>query len=94
MSKGLGINYLTPEMIQYFKDDVSRGVTYLGGKKLPLPRYYRDRIFTDSEKIRRNKLILSNNFLDKRYEQISSPLFPQRVKKMYELNEKKLQKTD
>lgn len=44
---GIGIEYLTPAMIGYFQ----RNKTYLtvqpGGYKVPLPRYYRKKIFDD-----------------------------------------------
>ena len=49
MSRGLGINFLTEKMVNFYKDDVSRGIILEDGKKLPLPRYYRDKIFTNSE---------------------------------------------
>ena len=38
MSKGLGLGYLTENMIRYFKSDVSRPITLKDNKKLPLPR--------------------------------------------------------
>lgn len=88
MSKGLGSRFLTPQMIKYFKDDVSRGVTMLGNKKTSLPRYYRDKIFNESDKRLRNKLL--EDFMDERLEKVSSPLFPQRVEKMYNDYYKKL----
>lgn len=92
MSKGLGLNYLTPDMVKHFKEDVSRPVTFLGNKKLPLPRYYRDKLFTDSEK--KIRLLSMSEMLDKRYDQESDKLFPQRVKKIYADQLLKLQKTD
>lgn len=47
-SKYLGHNYLTDEMIKWHKDDYTRQYSVLpGGYKVPLSRYYRDRIFTD-----------------------------------------------
>lgn len=50
MSKNLGKNYLTKQMINYHKSNLISYVTNEGGFKQPLPRYYRDRIFTDFEK--------------------------------------------
>lgn len=85
MSKGLGLTFLTPEMYNYYDQDPSRAVTMLGNKKLPLPRYYRDKIFTDKQKRQRVKAMVK--MLDKRHEQVSSPHFPQRVEKM--MNETK-----
>lgn len=92
MSKGLGKNYLTDQMIKYHKNDVSRGITILGNTKLPLPRYYRDQLFTDGEKLARNKLLLP--LAEERVDKIADPLFPQRVQKMYSDQEKKIKKTD
>lgn len=92
MSKGLGLSFLTPEMIKHYKDDVSRPVTMLGNKKIGLPRYYRDKIFTDTEKKIRNKLLMPFN--DEKYEKTTSPLFPQRVEKMYRDVQEKLKQTD
>lgn len=52
MSKNLGAGFLTKEMIKYFKDDPTRNAKYFG-KNVTLPRYYRDKIFTDIEKRKR-----------------------------------------
>lgn len=92
MSRGLGLEFLTEDMVKYYQEDVSRPVTLKDGQKLPLPRYYRDKLFTDKQKSLRNKKLLPHN--DKRYEKTSDKLFPQRVQKMYEDSEKKINKTD
>jgi hypothetical protein len=92
MSKGLGLSYLTPQMVKYLTDDVSRPVTMLGNKKVGIPRYYRDKIFTEHQKKVRVKAL--EPYMDKRYDQISDPLFPQRVERMYQKSIKYLQKTD
>lgn len=92
MSRGLGLNYLTPEMIQYHKDDVTRP-SRVNGTTVPLARYYRDKIFTDSEKLARNKII-TREYNPERFEKISSKLFPQRVQKIISDTEKKLADTD
>lgn len=50
-SKGIGLNYLTPEIVKYHKDDINRNyVTELGGVKVPMPRYYRDRVYTEEDR--------------------------------------------
>lgn len=92
MSRGLGAKFLTDEMVKYYKDDVSRPVTMLGNKKLGLPRYYRDKIFTNGEKLARNRLLQPHN--EKRLEKTYDPIYPQRVQKMYSDHEKKFKKTD
>lgn len=51
MSRNLGASYLTPAVIRYHKADYRRNyVVYPGGAKQPLPRYYRDKIYSDYEK--------------------------------------------
>ena len=92
MSRGLGINFLTEKMVNFYKDDVSRGIILEDGKKLPLPRYYRDKIFTNSEKLTRQKQLLKH--ADKHYEKRADKLFAQRVAKMYKDTTEKLSKTD
>lgn len=50
MSKGIGSNYLTQQMIRWHLNDI-KGRYYVpgkGGSKFPMPRYYRERIY-DSE---------------------------------------------
>lgn len=50
MSKGLGENYLSDQMVKYHKADLSRlYATKLGGHKIALPRYYRQKIYNDDE---------------------------------------------
>lgn len=50
MSKGLGLNYIKDSTIAWHKADLSRLYVVLeGGVKAPLPRYYRDRIYTREE---------------------------------------------
>jgi len=47
MSKGLGKNYMTPQVIRWHKETLT---TLVGSEhKMSLPRYYRDRIFTKDE---------------------------------------------
>lgn len=52
MSKGLGENYLTPENIQWHKADLT-GRAYIPtqGKKISMPRYYKDKIYHTYEKM-------------------------------------------
>ncbi|MCT3639124.1 hypothetical protein HZR07_00710 [Elizabethkingia anophelis] len=92
MSKALGLSYLTNAIINYYKDDVSRSFSLLGGTTIGLPRYYRDKIFTDAEKAQR--AIANFDYLEKRYNRISDPLFPQRVRKMYDKVYESIKQTD
>ena len=51
MSKGLGKSYLSDVVVDYHKADLSRlYVTRPGGHKIALPRYYREKIYSDDEK--------------------------------------------
>lgn len=48
MSKGLGLNYLTKEMIKFHLDDLDRVYVQSGARKLAMPRYYRKKIYEDN----------------------------------------------
>lgn len=51
MSKGLGKNYLTPEIIRFHKRHLDKlYITKPGGIKIAMPKYYRDKIFDQTEK--------------------------------------------
>lgn len=52
MSKGLGSNYLTENMINYHRNDLLNRmhITIEDGKKLALPRYYKEKIYEPMEK--------------------------------------------
>ncbi|WNK13928.1 MAG: replication initiator protein [Microvirus sp.] len=54
MSKGLGKNYLTQNMIQWHKNKPEERVyvPLKDGKKAPLPRYFKQLIYNESEKER------------------------------------------
>lgn len=49
-SKGLGANYLTPEIIKYHQEDISRQFAYVDGFKKALPRYFRLKVYTDEQR--------------------------------------------
>lgn len=64
MSKGLGENYLTHEVVKYHKSDVSRMyATKEGGHKIALPRYYRNKIYSDLEK--KQQLVIAQSISDR-----------------------------
>lgn len=50
MSKKMGANYLTPNKIKYHLDGLKNYLPLPGGFKAKLPRYYRDKIFSDADK--------------------------------------------
>lgn len=55
MSKNMGLNYLTPQMVKYHVENQITHITKSGGALAPLPRYFRDKIFSKEEKIQLNK---------------------------------------
>lgn len=52
MSKGLGSNYLTENMINWHKSDLNKRmyVPMKDNKKIAMPRYYKDKIYNEAEK--------------------------------------------
>jgi len=50
MSKGLGSSYLTDRIIDMHYDRMDASVMHPDGYRIPLPRYYKDKIFTVEEK--------------------------------------------
>lgn len=50
MSKKMGSNFLTPSIIDYYKKDLSRAYIILeDGVKISLPRYYKNKIYSEHE---------------------------------------------
>ena len=49
MSKGMGINYLTPQMKQYFRNTKTFVIVKENGELVSMPRYYKNKIFTQKE---------------------------------------------
>jgi len=66
MSKGLGSNYLTEKMIKWHKNNVEERMycNLKGNKKIAMPRYYKDKIYSDFDKVR-----ISNHIKEKSEEQ-------------------------
>lgn len=56
MSKKMGLNHLTPRMVKYYTENMISHVTLPGGTLTSLPRYFRDKIFSKTERIELNKL--------------------------------------
>lgn len=51
ISNGLGLGYITPQMVNYHRDNLISYATKPGGYRISLPRYYKDKIFTTYEKL-------------------------------------------
>jgi hypothetical protein len=55
ISKGIGIEYAqNPANIKYYNDDIERQITREGGIIQAMPRYYRDKFYTDFAKYKRS----------------------------------------
>lgn len=52
MSKGLGISFLSPQMINWFRASDDRFYLPYEGRKLPMPRYYRNKVWDEKEQKR------------------------------------------
>lgn len=52
MSKGLGANYLTDKIIRWHHADINNRMycNAEGGKKIAMPRYYKEKIYTEMER--------------------------------------------
>lgn len=50
--KKLGANYLTPQMLRWHKNDLENRmyITTVDGKKVSMPRYYKEKIYSDAER--------------------------------------------
>lgn len=64
MSKGLGANYLTKDMVKWHKADMLNRMycNLMDGKKIAMPRYYKDKIYTDYQKKKINKHLDNERF--------------------------------
>lgn len=57
MSKGLGSNYLTEDVKQWHLNDLRRLYCVRDGRKVALPRYYRERIFVYDDSGEQRRLV-------------------------------------
>ncbi len=60
MSKKMGDNYITPNIIKWHKEDLEKRmyVNIPGNKKIAMPRYYKDKIYNELEKQKISDYIL------------------------------------
>lgn len=62
-SKGLGKEYLTPQMIEWHKADLVKRA-YISGQgdiRIPMPRYFKDKIYTKEEKAQIGEFMQQNS---------------------------------
>ena len=58
MSKRMGDNYLSADVVAYHKNDLTKAFIVVdGGIRIPIPRYYKDKMFTQSERDEQNRLV-------------------------------------
>lgn len=74
MSKGLGDNFLTDQMIRYYRENKVLYVTKRGGQKVGLPRYYKEAIWPpddpDRDKVFMEMRERMNEEFLKRYDEL------------------------
>ena len=49
-SKNIGLNYLTPQIKNYYRSNKLPCITQSGGQVLKMPRYYKEKIFTRAQR--------------------------------------------
>lgn len=78
MSKGLGANYLTDQARRYHKSHLDQlYLTKPGGFRIAMPKYYRDKIFSDDEK--KKQLHLVKHACDLKIDEVDQVLIAQGV---------------
>lgn len=87
MSKGLGANYLTSDRLDYYRKSGNMFSHDYNGQRVPLSRYYKDKIIFTSEQKARNR-----EFVEKQSKVDSSSLYQLKkyMKKIDEYVKKKL----
>lgn len=55
MSKGLGKSWITDKRLDFFHETGNMYATHYDGYRLPLPRYFKDKILFSSEQIEKNR---------------------------------------
>lgn len=82
MSKGLGVSYLSPEMVAYHQADKTRFYATLpGGVKTPLPRYLKQKIYNSDDRDAYAKLIAKTSTFDEAKRFLDSGLTPDEYRK-------------
>lgn len=87
MSKGMGANYLTPEVVAYHRSNLEKAyLTLEDGVKMAIPRYYKDKIWrvTASDKLVEKHPSIIHHFEENEKMRKKQAAFVQ------ELNEKKV----
>jgi len=58
MSKRMGANYLSRDVVDFHKRNLDKAfITLEDGVRIPIPRYYKDKMFDESEREQQNRLV-------------------------------------
>lgn len=57
ISQGIGLSYLTPEKIKFYQNDLEKQLVKDGGREQAIPRYYRNKIYTQAQLDARSRVI-------------------------------------
>lgn len=57
MSKKLGLNYLTPEVIAFHQQNIDKNYVVVDGFKKAMPRYYREKIWSEDERLNQSQYV-------------------------------------
>lgn len=93
MSKKLGLNYLSDNMVQWYKEDLKERMycNIEDGKKIAMPRYYKEKlykkIFVDQEEAEHQRIMVGKYQLEKLQEKRNQQL--SQVKDMEAYNDQK-----
>ncbi len=91
MSKGLGSNYLSDNMVKWHKNDIENRMycNLKDNKKIAMPRYYKDKIYSEFDKVRisnhiKTKLEEEDKKLQEEYGDTLSKILVERHIKQFE----------
>jgi hypothetical protein len=97
MSKGIGKNYLTPQIIAYHRSEVAfkerAFLTSKGGFKTSMPRYYKEKIYTEKQKKSIQKHLERmecEKYVNKTYQQIGEIMMQDEYIRIAKANKKVL----
>lgn len=99
-SKGLGANYLSPAMVAWHKNSIKdrMHIPIEDGKKISMPRYYKQKIYDDFEKLKVKEYMLElaetewQNMVEEYGDQLQQVLHDRRVHAFKQMHQKASQK--
>lgn len=101
MSKGIGANYLTKQMVKWHHADKENRmyVNLEGGKKASMPRYYKQKIYTEEERkkigvIQRQRQLITESEIRKKYGEDYNSIMAERHKAIFKKADYKNKQND